>query len=442
MDVAVPVLADLAAQIDLFGNLGCGAAGIFRRIHPRAGDAGPNGPRSLLPPPVEQGGETLFLRRNPPVKLRREVINPAVFQPLPRVAGQLLVAVDARLDARRHAGPPDPKRADPHAHPRLLLFDGAVEIAHKSIDIGATLGRAFAIRERETARRIRVKIIIEVNSVDVVAPHHVEDDAQRAAAGVSAGGIAPRHRAEALGRVRRRAADVVRGDLLGIVRQRAKRIEPRMHLDPAGMGFADTKCQRIVARRATHRARQAGAPRLHRRRIDRIALRAHLENHRVHFQRRQFVEHRPQLRLLARRAKARRTRPVEIVNAGDPRAAKLARQGRRALIHRHVRLGRCRSDQPEQREKCDQTDHGNSMPTFPPPTSPDAMQPPSVSGTSSFATQIFFSGLGISHLSVNKPLSALGIGMNAISPISFAFITALPACCMTIFVFGKTIFDG
>ena len=41
----------------------------------------------------------MLLRRNAPVKLRREVIEPAVFQPLAGVTGELLVAVDAGLDA-------------------------------------------------------------------------------------------------------------------------------------------------------------------------------------------------------------------------------------------------------------------------------------------------------------------------------------------------------
>ena len=137
-----------------------------------------------------------------------------------------------------------------------------------------------------------------MDAIDVVAAHHVQDHAERARAGVRAGGIAPGHRAVAFGDLRRGAGDVVAGDLLGVVGKRAEGIEPRMHLDAAGVGLADAEGQRIIARRAAHGAGQPRAPRLDGRLLERVALRPHLEDHGVHFQRGHLVEDAAQFRLL------------------------------------------------------------------------------------------------------------------------------------------------
>src|SRR6478752_7328852 len=138
---------------------------VLRTADPLGGDAGPDGARALLAPPVEEGGETLFLRRVRPVKLRREVVDPAVLQPFAGVAGQLLEAVDARLDAGRHAGPPDAERTDADADPGFLAFDGAVKVADEAIHIVAALGGAFAVGEAEVAVGVGVEIVVEVDAI-------------------------------------------------------------------------------------------------------------------------------------------------------------------------------------------------------------------------------------------------------------------------------------
>jgi hypothetical protein len=178
-----------------------------------------------------------------------------------------------------------------------------------------------------------------MDSIDVVTIDHIHDHAQRAGAGFGMGGITPNQRTITLRNVRGGTGDVVSRCLLGRTRKRAERIEPGVDLDPPGMCFLDAERQRVITRRTAHRTRQPGTPRFERRLIDRITMRPNLKYHGIHLQCGHFVEHGPEFGLLGSRAESLRTRPINVVNSGDPRTPELTGKLGRLFAGRHIRLG-------------------------------------------------------------------------------------------------------
>ena len=81
-----PLADDLDLMRDFSGGKFCADA--TSRARARRG-----GLRGFATPPVEQHGKTLFARRNRPVKLRREIIHPAVDEPFARIGVDLFVGV-------------------------------------------------------------------------------------------------------------------------------------------------------------------------------------------------------------------------------------------------------------------------------------------------------------------------------------------------------------
>ena len=78
---------------------------------------------ALRPPPIQQRRETLLRRRDRPVKLRRQVIAPALLQPQAGVGVELPILVQPRLDSRRNPRPPNAERTDSKTRPRLRACD-------------------------------------------------------------------------------------------------------------------------------------------------------------------------------------------------------------------------------------------------------------------------------------------------------------------------------
>ena len=131
-----------------------------------------------------------------------------------------------------------------------------------------------------------------------------------------------------------------------------------MDLDAAGVGLLDAVSEGIIAGRAPHAAGEPRTPRLHGRRINRIALGADLEDHCVDFEGGEFVEHRSHFRLLCACAEAGATGPVEVINARDPRPAEFPGKGGWPVIAGCKRLGgRTDAKQAGEKEKS-QSVHG------------------------------------------------------------------------------------
>ena len=94
----------------------------------------------------------------------------------------MLVGVDTGCGAGWDTGLPDSERADTHPCPRLGLFDRRIHLLDKAIDVTTTLRRCFSIWELLLWSAIRfdvrvgVKIVVDVDAIDIVAARHIEDD--------------------------------------------------------------------------------------------------------------------------------------------------------------------------------------------------------------------------------------------------------------------------
>src|SRR3954468_18733866 len=77
--------------------------------------------RILLGPPSEQFWIALFFAVNFPIKLRRQIIEPAFLLPLACVCIQRGVLIEP-FNSRRVPRPPYPKRTDTDQHIRLRLL--------------------------------------------------------------------------------------------------------------------------------------------------------------------------------------------------------------------------------------------------------------------------------------------------------------------------------
>src|SRR5262249_41557055 len=151
----------------------------------------------LLDPPVQQFDVALHGCTNAPVELRYDVIEPAIPQPLPRVRKNLRVRIQT-INGRRIPGPPDAERAEANLHPRLQLFDFVVKLLDELVDVGAApiTARKFAAAVHVSAVRlvigeldvpagarisleVRIEIIVDVHTIDVVALHDITDHAHR-----------------------------------------------------------------------------------------------------------------------------------------------------------------------------------------------------------------------------------------------------------------------
>src|SRR5215471_11221961 len=72
----------------------------------------------LLRPPAQQSRKALFGRIDRPIQLRREIIHPAVDQPLARIGIKFRISIKTS-NRRRGAGAPDAKRANAKLYPGL-----------------------------------------------------------------------------------------------------------------------------------------------------------------------------------------------------------------------------------------------------------------------------------------------------------------------------------
>ena len=275
----------------------------------------------LAHPPAKQGGVRLAHFCDGPVQLRRGVVQPAFPQPLPRVAVQLHVAVEA-AHVGRIAGAPDAERADADLHPGLRLLHAVVHLLHERVDVCATpvitlqrtarlrVGRvALVVGERDqrpvpVSFLVGIEVVVDVHAIHVVAAHDILDDAERLLDHGGLTRIHPQVAAVALHECWTCRCDVCRVERAPVAGMtRAVRIEPCMQLDAARMCLAHHEGQRIPRRQrcAALRAGEVDRPGLDRRRIHGVGRWSHLKDHRVHAQRLRAIEHRNQFLLLLRR---------------------------------------------------------------------------------------------------------------------------------------------
>src|SRR5436190_17340579 len=149
----------------------------------------------LLCPPVQQQTKTRCGLLNFPIKLRSQVINPTILQPFPGIRVQSRVSIST-LDLFRVARPPNPKWADAKFHPGFCLLDSviytvdksiyvfsppvvSIKLAASSITFPTCVIRKFQISAGGIFLGVRIKVIVKVNSIDVVPLHHIHHHGER-----------------------------------------------------------------------------------------------------------------------------------------------------------------------------------------------------------------------------------------------------------------------
>src|SRR5690242_13449586 len=174
-----------------------------------------------------------------------------------------------------------------------------------------------------------IEEIVEVHAVDIVSVHDVDDRRQYCFAGLRYPGIDPLLPTVAPNPVGMLARDMISGGPNAAVERRAKRIEPRMHLNPPRVCLAHHDGKGIVAWIDALMPRELGRPGRERRRVQRVAAQPHVEDDRVEPDRPRAVEQRDQLALLLLRRQAGTRRPVSIRGGAQPGSAEFPRNDRR-----------------------------------------------------------------------------------------------------------------
>src|ERR1035437_2447480 len=320
------------------------------RSHSRGIQARPQVPLARVlcgPPPQEQVVAALLIHA--PVELRREIVHPSVREPLSRIRVQRGVRIEPRRDRFRVSRAPELERRDPELHPRLQLRDLPVQRLNELIDVAPSpvvareLATAFPVclpapivgKIRGSVRaafRIRIEVVVEMNAIDIVALHHVEHHAQRLRAHRRLAGIHPELRAVLLYEFRvparevRRRKRTLRRRLL-----RAERIEPRVEFQSAGVRLRHRELERIPERHRRHPlpAGEVLRPWFDLRRVQCVAGRPHLQEHRVESESRRSIQQRDELGFREGGRQPRPGRPVEIAHARDPDSSKFPRGARR-----------------------------------------------------------------------------------------------------------------
>ena len=345
-----------------------------REIPGRRADAAGEQPRPdvaalaiLRHPIIEQHRIGLRLWCDCPVQLGREVIEPAVGKPQFGIGVQLVVLAEAGDAGRAQRRLAQAKRADAKQHPAFFAVDAGVQRLDQLVDIltapvrAAELaaGQQVALPRRlvgevefhpggavaaiavERGRfagaacrldRVRIKIVVDVHAVDIVAFHHVQHDVQRLLRRRFLGRIHPQEFAVTFHHGWIGFGDVAGGQRrFGARVARPVGVEPGMQLQAARVRLGDPECQRIVhrLRRDALRARQIFAPRLEPGRVDRVGAGTHLQHHRVQVQAFGAFEDGDRFGALLRAIQVRFFRPVDVGHRRHPGGAKLARRRRR-----------------------------------------------------------------------------------------------------------------
>lgn len=125
-----------------------------------------------------------------PIELRRQIVEPAVLQPILRVGVDLIVRIEADY-AGRVARTPYAKRANTELYQRFDRLDTIVHVPHQAVDVvAAPIGQSqlasrahvltveLRVWKRDRTVRIRVKVVVNMDSVYVITSHDVVHNRQ------------------------------------------------------------------------------------------------------------------------------------------------------------------------------------------------------------------------------------------------------------------------
>ena len=166
--------------------------------------------RILRPPPCVECAKAILRRVDLPIELWREIVDPSFAQPFARVGVGLAEGIES-IDSFRIARAPDAEWADANGDPRLCDVHALIELLNEVIDVVATpivaicpflptpvLDPRRLIGEVELTNdlyrvsmtsapdaavacsrlAIRVEEIVEVDAIDVVSLHDIDDRRQ------------------------------------------------------------------------------------------------------------------------------------------------------------------------------------------------------------------------------------------------------------------------
>ncbi len=207
--------------------------------------------------------------------------------------------------------------------------------AHRPVALPTALVQRIKRGLRDILFGIGIKIIVDVNAIDIVTAQHVEHDVERVPLHAGIGRILPEVLAVAPHPFGTRHADMIgRGGGFRARDPRAKRIEPGVQLQSAPVGLRHGEGQRIVEGRGSraHRAGEILGPRFEVRRVQGVARRAHLQNDRVEPEPGGVIEDFEKLGLLLGHGQSGPGGPVDVGFGGNPNAAKFTGHGRRSVV--------------------------------------------------------------------------------------------------------------
>src|SRR5690625_5115834 len=217
----------------------------------------------LLDPPFEKADIRLLFPSHFPIKLWRIIIDPAFVEPKLRVGVKGFVLIHS-CNSFRMTGAPDSERTDSDFYQWTLLLDLAVKtfneiiyvlsspIASGEIATGFLIFFPRAIVGKigtASIRSIRIKVVIDVNAIDIVTFGDVENHIEGHPFCLLFCRIGPEKIAVLADNFGMRLADMIFGNLaFGASVARAIWIEPSVEFEYAFVGFFDNKCERIVIR--------------------------------------------------------------------------------------------------------------------------------------------------------------------------------------------------
>ena len=285
--VLVPRVGILDGTLDIFTNIEIGMADVFA-------------------PPMYQLVVVGSLIAYLPINLGHAIVHPAFLVPQQHVGIEVVVVLQAVGTAAVGIAAlvaVDAEGGYTDFHPRLGVMDGIVELFNELVDvIAAPVGQVAEtvivcpevgiIGNGYACHGIGIEIVVDVQAVDIVARHNVAHHVADIVAALLQGRIQQRQ-AIVLERPFRMLHDhMALGIGMSHLRLGTVWVNPCMQLHAALMALANHPCQGVPIGAGAHAllSRQVVAPRFQRTLVERIALRAHLEDNGIAAVLLQFVQ--------------------------------------------------------------------------------------------------------------------------------------------------------
>ena len=261
---------------------------------------------SILVPPLDQRLVVSSLITYLPINLGHAIIQPTVVHPQQDIRIEIVVVlrtVGVTTNLRTTLVTIDAKGRDTHLHPGLHAMDSLIELLHKQVHVIATpivdildtirvLTELLGIGNGDTLHRIRIEIVVHVDTVHVIARHDVLGHLTDIIAILRNTRIQNQQVVILKTRLRRTLGDMVCSQRLRGLRPRTIRIDPGVQLHATLVALGNHPLQGIPVWRwcLALNTRQESAPGLQLTLVEGIAFWAHLEDNQVHTVFLQLVE--------------------------------------------------------------------------------------------------------------------------------------------------------